>query len=91
MTQIASPKLLDARIATAAGIDAFRKLNPFSLWRNPIIFVTEVVALVATILWLRGLVLGGDIHSVVEGQICFWLWVTVLSANFAEAIAEGRG
>ncbi|HTJ64492.1 MAG TPA: potassium-transporting ATPase subunit KdpB [Alphaproteobacteria bacterium] len=91
MTQLASPKLLDARIATAAAVDAFAKLNPFSLWRNPIIFVTEVVALVATILWLHDLSVGGAAHLGVAGQVCFWLWVTVLSANFAEAVAEGRG
>jgi len=77
-------------MAVSAGREAFFKLNPATLWRNPVIFVTEVVALVATILWVRQVFTGGEFTSVI-GQICAWLWFTVLFANFAEAVAEGRG
>jgi K+-transporting ATPase ATPase B chain len=91
MSQIASTKLLDARLAGAAGREAFIKLNPATLWRNPVILVTEIVAFVATILWVKQLIGGDGAFTAVIGQICAWLWFTVLFANFAEAVAEGRG
>ncbi|WP_062014039.1 potassium-transporting ATPase subunit KdpB [Aureimonas sp. AU4] len=72
-----------------ATVDAFRKLNPAALMRNPVIFVTEVVAAVVTVLFARDLVVGNPL--LFTGQIMAWLWFTVLFANFAEAIAEGRG
>jgi K+-transporting ATPase ATPase B chain len=91
MSEIASTRLLDGRLAAIAAREAFVKLNPATLWRNPVIFVTEVVALVATLLWLKQVASGtGDFTGVI-GQICAWLWFTVLFANFAEAVAEGRG
>ena len=72
-----------------ASVDAFKKLNPVALLRNPVIFVTEVVAAVVTVLFLRDLLAGNPL--LFTGQIMAWLWFTVLFANFAEAIAEGRG
>ena len=66
------------------------KLNPRSLMRNPVIFVTEVVAALVTFLWLRELVQGSG-SPLFSGQIAVWLWFTVLFATFAEAVAEGRG
>ena len=60
------------------------------LARNPVIFVTEVVSLVVTILFLRDLITRSDV-AFFTGQIAAWLWFTVLFANFAEAVAEGRG
>jgi K+-transporting ATPase ATPase B chain len=89
MTQTAG-KLLDGPLMRAASLDAFVKLNPVTLWRNPVMFVTEIVASIATILWFRQLIVGGEFTAVI-GQICAWLWFTVLFANFAEAMAEGRG
>ena len=77
-----------ALIARAAG-DALRKLDPRTLMRNPVIFVTEIVAALVTVLFLRDLVAGTG--AAFSGQIAAWLWFTVLFANFAEAIAEGRG
>ena len=91
MAKAQETKLLDAHMAALASREAFVKLNPGTLWRNPVIFVTEVVAAIATILWLRDLATGTGVHTVVVGQICAWLWFTVLFANFAEAVAEGRG
>jgi len=68
--------------------DAFRKLNPRQLVRNPVMFVTATVALLLTIL----LLLGGEALSIrLQVQLVFWLWLTVLFGNFAEALAEGRG
>jgi hypothetical protein len=66
------------------------KLDPRRLARNPVIFVTFVVAGLTTLLFLRDLVAGAPGAEVVR-QITLWLWVTVLLANFAEAVAEGRG
>ncbi|SMC46975.1 K+-transporting ATPase ATPase B chain [Fulvimarina manganoxydans] len=72
-----------------ATVDAFKKLNPAALMRSPVIFVTEIVAMVVTILFVRDVVAGNPL--LFTGQIMAWLWFTVLFANFAEAIAEGRG
>jgi potassium-transporting ATPase ATP-binding subunit len=66
------------------------KLNPATLIRNPVMFVTALVAALSTVLFVRSTMgLGGN--PVFEGQLVFWLWLTVLFGNFAEALAEGRG
>jgi K+-transporting ATPase ATPase B chain len=91
MSRPAETRLLDGRLAGIAAGEAFIKLNPATLWRNPVIFVTEIVALVATILWLKQLATSHGDYTAVIGQICAWLWFTVLFANFAEAVAESRG
>ncbi|MBW6402003.1 potassium-transporting ATPase subunit KdpB [Roseomonas sp. HJA6] len=81
--------LADRRILGRAAIDAVRKLNPRHLVRNPVIFVTEVVALLVTVLALRA---GGSGEPYAfQAGIAAWLWLTVLFATFAEAVAEGRG
>ena len=59
--------------------------------KNPVMFVVEIVAALTTIIFLRDLVAGGGEHLGFTFQIILWLWVTVLFANFAEAVAEGRG
>ncbi len=82
--------LFDAVIARAALVASARKLDPRTLFRNPVMFVTEVVAALSTLLFLRGLFVGAPNLAVV-GQIAAWLWFTVYFANFAEAMAEGRG
>nr|WP_295826752.1 potassium-transporting ATPase subunit KdpB [uncultured Azospirillum sp.] len=83
--------LFDARIAAQAAGVAVRKLDPRELVRNPVIFVTAVVAGLSTVLVLRDLLGTGGPGVGVSGQIAAWLWFTVLFANFAEAVAEGRG
>ena len=85
-----APSLLDPAILLPAARDAFVKLDPRQLLRNPVIFVTEVVAAVVTVLFLRDLV-SGSTEAGFSGQIAAWLWFTVLFATFAEAVAEGRG
>ncbi len=80
--------LFDRRIIAQALIDALKKFNPLSLMKNPVIFVTEVGAAITTLgLFSRP---GAEPRGFIL-QIALWLWFTVLFANFAEAMAEGRG
>ena len=82
--------LLDPQIVVPAIGQAFVKLNPATLVKNPVMFVLEVVTALTTVLLIRDLFTGsGNIGF--EFQIILWLWVTVIFANFAEAVAEGRG
>lgn len=85
-----APSLLDPAILLPAARDAVVKLDPRKLVRNPVIFVTEAVAAVVTVLFLRDLITGTP-ETGFSGQIAAWLWFTVLFATFAEAVAEGRG
>ena len=82
--------LLDPKIVVPAVGAAFVKLDPRTLMKNPIMFVLEIVTLLTTVILIRDLVRGGE-HIFFEFQIILWLWFTVLFANFAEAVAEGRG
>src|SRR3974390_3359623 len=82
--------LSDRRIVVPAIGAAFVKLDPRLLIKNPVMFVLEIVAALTTVILLRDLTTGGA-HIGFELQIVLWLWFTLLFANFAEAIAEGRG
>src|SRR5450432_644757 len=82
--------LFDPKIIGAAATDALRKLDPRKLAKNPVIFVTEVVSLVVTVFFVRD-ILAQNGSALFSWQIAAWLWFTVLFANFAEAVAEGRG
>ena len=88
--QIRKKSLADSAILSRAVMDSFRKLNPRTMVKNPVMFVVEVGALLTTIqlAW-------NAVHRAGEFgfglQITLWLWFTVLFANFAEAMAEGRG
>jgi hypothetical protein len=82
--------LFDPKIVVPAIGSAFVKLNPRSLMKNPVMFVLEVVTALTTVILIRDLVTGSE-NLAFEFQIVLWLWFTVLFANFAEAIAEGRG
>jgi len=89
-SQVKSQSLADTKILKVAIVDSFRKLNPRTMIKNPVMFVVEVGAL------LTSIQLGRDaLHHSAELlfglQITLWLWFTVLFANFAEAMAEGRG
>ncbi|HBP64789.1 MAG TPA: potassium-transporting ATPase subunit B, partial [Desulfosporosinus sp.] len=70
--------------------EAFIKLNPKVLWTNPVMLVVEILAVLTTYFTLRDIVLHSSTFGF-DGQIAAWLWMTVLFANFAEALAEGRG
>jgi K+-transporting ATPase ATPase B chain len=82
--------MLDAAILWPAVGQAFRKLNPRVLWRNPVMFVVEIVSTLTTLVLIRDAFSGAG-HLGFALQINLWLWFTVLFANFAEAVAEGRG
>jgi K+-transporting ATPase ATPase B chain len=85
---VRTQSLFDRQIIVQAVFDSLRKLNPLSLLKNPVIFVTEVGAALTTI----GLFIGpGKEPFSFVLQVTLWLWFTVLFANFAEAMAEGRG
>ncbi len=90
MSKTASVSMLDRSILVPAIGDAFRKLNPRTLARNPVIFVVAVVTVLTTVLFLRDVAFGRPGLGFAL-QINLWLWFTVLFANFAEAVAEGRG
>ena len=77
-------------IVSAAVRDSFTKLHPKTMAKNPVMFVVEVGSLLTTFNLVRDAAMGHG-HLGFEFQITFWLWLTVLFANFAEAMAEGRG
>jgi len=74
-----------------AVFDAFIKLDPRAMIRNPVMFTVEIGSAVTTLLWLQALTGKGEASPAFIGMISAWLWFTVLFANFAEALAEGRG
>ena len=82
--------LFDGKIVRQAMGAALLKLDPRLLIKNPVMFVLEIVAALTTIILIRD-VLAGREQIAFELQIVVWLWFTVLFANFAEAVAEGRG
>jgi K+-transporting ATPase ATPase B chain len=82
--------LFDPKIVVPAIGSAFVKLNPRTLMKNPVMFVLEIVTALTTVILIRDLITGGA-HIFFEFQVIVWLWFTVLFANFAEAVAEGRG
>jgi K+-transporting ATPase ATPase B chain len=82
--------LTDPKIVLPAIGSAFVKLDPRTLIKNPVMFVLEIVTMLTTVILIRDLIVGGE-HIGFEFQIILWLWFTVLFANFAEAVAEGRG
>jgi len=95
---MANPKakqlaLLDPAIVRQAVIDSFRKLDPRHVWNNPVMFVVEVGSVLTTILWVRDRMVhpAGAAPGWFTLSVSLWLWFTVVFANFAEAVAEGRG
>jgi potassium-transporting ATPase ATP-binding subunit len=80
----------DRGIIRQAIIDSLWKLDPRIQIKNPVMFIVEVGSLLTTIIFVQE-VLGGTGRPLFTGQVAFWLWFTVIFANFAEAMAEGRG
>ncbi len=87
----AARPLFDGPIVRRAIVDSFTKLDPRHQARNPVMFVVEVGSLFTTALWIQALVGKGEARPGFILAISLWLWFTVLFANFAEAMAEGRG
>jgi len=83
--------IMDPAILVPAIGQSFVKLDPRVLIKNPVMFVVEIVAALTTVIFIRELLAGDGAHLGFTFQIIVWLWITVLFANFAEAVAEGRG
>src|ERR1700759_4174914 len=87
--------IFDRSLIVPAIWASFRKLDPRTLVKNPVMFCVEIVSVLTTIFFVRDLIVGGGAvvgtNALFSGQITLWLWFTVLFANFAEAVAEGRG
>jgi potassium-transporting ATPase ATP-binding subunit len=75
----------------AAMADAFRKLSPRIQFRNPVMFVVFVCSVLTSLLWMQSLAGHGEAPTGFIFWVSLWLWFTLLFANFAEALAEGRG
>src|SRR5271155_1984400 len=91
MTERKATPLWESSIVKRALIDALGKLDPRIQARNPVMFVVEVTAVAVTLIMARNILTGQSGLVAFELQIAIWLWFTVLFANFAEAMAEGRG
>src|SRR4030042_6831229 len=83
--------LFDPQIIRRAFIDSLVKINPINQVRNPVMFVVEVGSALTTLLFFRSLFIPGTESPWFLLHISIWLWATVLFANFAESVAEGRG
>ncbi|MFI5297168.1 MAG: potassium-transporting ATPase subunit B, partial [Polyangiales bacterium] len=87
----AARSLFDASILQPAVLDALKKLHPRTMVRNPVMFVVEVGTVLVTVLFALDLARHRHVDVKLTIQLIVWLWFTVLFANFAEAVAEGRG
>ena len=83
--------LLNPALMGRAGLDSFRKLDPRTMVRNPVMFVVEIGSVLTTVLLIRDFSSNGGKENLFTIVVAAWLWFTVLFANFAEAMAEGRG
>src|SRR5256885_8436448 len=84
-------KLVEPEILQRAVVDSLVKLNPRTLMKNPVMFVVGVGSVLTTILFFKDLGTSSHDENVFAGLVALFLWFTVLFANFAEAVAEGRG
>jgi K+-transporting ATPase ATPase B chain len=91
MTAHTQTRALDPKLLIPAIGDAFRKLSPRAQFRNPVMFVVFVCSIMTTLLWIQALGGHGEAPAGFILAVALWLWFTLLFANFAEAIAEGRG
>ncbi|MGP3010888.1 potassium-transporting ATPase subunit KdpB [Serratia marcescens] len=82
--------LFEPALVRTALIDAVKKLDPRVQWRNPVMFVVYIGSILTTAIWLAILTGQTDGAAAFTGSVALWLWFTVLFANFAEALAEGR-
>jgi K+-transporting ATPase ATPase B chain len=82
--------LFDLKLVKQAVVDSFKKLSPQQQWKNPVMFVVYMGSMITTALWLQASFGQGEAPAQYILSITLWLWFTVLFANFAEAMAEGR-
>src|SRR5690349_18030964 len=81
---------LSGELVRTAFVDSFRRLTPRYQWRNPVMFVVYIGSILTTLLWIQALTGKGEAPAGFILAVTLWLWVTLVFANFAEAIAEGR-
>ena len=91
MEQRVKSSVWNPALINTAVVDSFKKLNPAWMVKNPVMFVVLIGSGLTTIAFISDLVNGQSSEALFSGQISLWLWFTVLFANFAEAMAEGRG
>src|SRR6202035_3207209 len=91
MSDRKAPALWNREIVSRASIESFTKLDPRLMIRNPVMFVVEVTSVLVMFTLIRDTLAHKMVLAGFEFQIALWLWFTVLFANFAEAMAEGRG
>jgi K+-transporting ATPase ATPase B chain len=89
--QLKKQSIIRRELYLRAVADAFRKLDPRVQVRNPVMFVVAVASVLTTALFIQALLGQGAAPAGFIGGVALWLWFTVLFANFAEAVAEGRG
>src|SRR6516164_11838791 len=92
-TRLKERSLLDPESIRPAIWESFRKLAPQNVIKNPVMFVVEIGSVLTTLIWLRDMIAptSGSQPLWFTFNVGFWLWFTVVFANFAEAVAEGRG
>src|SRR5438445_1073583 len=90
-SSVKARSLFDLSVVSQAVVDSFRKLTPRRQVRNPVMFVVYVGSILTTLLWAQAVVGKGEAPAWFIFWVSMWLWFTVLFANFAEAMAEGRG
>ncbi|MFH1021523.1 MAG: potassium-transporting ATPase subunit KdpB [Pseudomonadota bacterium] len=83
--------VFDPALLRAAFIESVKKLDPRLLWRNPVMLCVEIASVITVITFIMSLTGAGHEPAWFTGQVSVWLWLTVLFATFAEALAEGRG
>ncbi len=83
--------IFDPRIMKPALVDSFKKLDPRMLWRNPVMFCVEIASAITLVTFAMSLTGVGQEPAWFTGLVSLWLWLTVIFANFSEALAEGRG
>ena len=88
--QTALSWFLNKDLMKHAVVDSFRRMTPRYQWRNPVMFVVYIGSILTTVLWVQALLGTGEAPAGFILAIALWLWATLLFANFAEAIAEGR-
>ena len=83
--------IFDPKIMKPALFDSFKKLDPRSLWRNPVMFCVEIASLITLVTFLMSLAGKSPEPAWFTGLVSLWLWLTVIFSTFSEALAEGRG
>ncbi|MCX5717802.1 MAG: potassium-transporting ATPase subunit KdpB [Nitrospirae bacterium] len=86
-----SKGIFDPKLMKAAFVDSFKKLDPRALWRNPVMLSVEAGSAITTVIFIYNLITGKGEPTWFTGMVSIWLWLTVIFATFAEALAEGRG